>query len=329
MYNYRIYYRFDTGKEEPMAKVFIDGQEGTTGLKIVERLMSRPDMDILFIDPDRRKDPEARLKKIKEADITFLCLPDAASREIAALAPRECRILDTSTAHRTNPDWVYGFPELAPDQRRKIRESSRVAVPGCHASGFIALVKPLVEMGIISDEMVLSCTSLTGYSGGGKKMIAEYEQDTDGKLRAPRMYGLSQEHKHLPEMMSICGLKKAPLFFPIVSSYYSGMVTTVSLTREESAAAINPETLKEIYRKFYPEQPMIRLIENLPEQEGAMIRGDRLSGQDDMEILVTGNPDRMAISASFDNLGKGASGAAIQCMNIMLGLEETLGLVKG
>ena len=312
-----------------MAKVFIDGQEGTTGLKIVERLMDRPDMDILFIDPENRKDPEARLKKIKEADITFLCLPDAASREIAALAPGECRILDTSTAHRTHSDWVYGFPELAPDQRRKIRESSRVAVPGCHASGFIALVKPLVERGIISDELVLSCTSLTGYSGGGKKMIAEYEQDTDGKLRAPRMYGLSQEHKHLPEMMSICGLKKAPLFFPVVSSYYSGMVTTISLSGQASRVAINPEILKEIYREFYPGQPMIRLIENLPEQEGAMMAGDRLSGRDDMEILVTGNPDRMAISASFDNLGKGASGAAIQCMNIMLGLEETLGLVKG
>lgn len=312
-----------------MAKVFIDGQEGTTGLKIVERLMNRPDIQILFIDSDKRKDPEIRLKKIKEADITFLCLPDTASREIVNLAPAECRILDASTAHRTNPDWIYGFPELAPDQRRKIRESNRVAVPGCHASGFIALVKPLVEQGIIREEQILSCTSLTGYSGGGKKMIAEYEEEADGKLRAPRIYGLSQEHKHLPEMMKICGLNKAPLFFPIVSSYYSGMVTTVSLEKEAAKIPIDPEMLKDLYRRFYREQPMIRLIEKLPEQEGAMIAGDRLSGRDDMEILVTGNPDRMAISASFDNLGKGASGAAIQCMNIMLGLEETLGLVKG
>lgn len=312
-----------------MAKVFIDGQEGTTGLKIVERLKKRPDIQILHIDQEKRKDPEARLKKIKEADITFLCLPDTASREIAEMAPKECRILDASTAHRTNPDWAYGFPELTVGQRQRIRESNRVAVPGCHASGFIALVKPLMEKGIISEEQVLSCTSLTGYSGGGKKMIAEYEEDTDKKLRAPRIYGLSQEHKHLPEMMKISGLKKAPLFFPIVSSYYSGMVTTISLSGEEAKREITPEILKELYQRFYTGQPLIRVLEDLPEQEGSMIAGDRLSGRDDMEILVTGNSERMAVSASFDNLGKGASGAAIQCMNIMLGLEETLGLVKG
>lgn len=312
-----------------MIKVFIDGQEGTTGLKIVERLKKRRDIDIMDIDPEQRKNPEARLRKIREADITFLCLPDTAAREIASLAGKECRILDASTAHRTHPEWVYGFPEIAPGQRHRIQESSRVTVPGCHASGFVALVKPLVDRGILKAESILTCTSLTGYSGGGKQMIKEYEGELGDKHSAPRMYGLSQDHKHLPEMMKVCGLSNPPLFFPILGNYYSGMVVTISLSRDVLAEKAGIEDLQKVYQKFYAGQNMVGILNRLPEQEKSMISGDRLSGRDDMELLVTGNEDRIAVSACFDNLGKGASGAAIQCMNIMLGLEETLGLVKG
>lgn len=307
-----------------MTKIFIDGSAGTTGLRIKERLSSRDDIELIVLDEEHRKDTAARKQAIMTSDITFLCLPDAAAIEAVALAEdSDTVIIDTSTAHRTADGWIYGFPELTGYD--KIKNAKRIANPGCHASGFVALVKPLTDAGIIPADALLSCFSLTGYSGGGKSMIAEYEADgRDKLLDAPRQYGLTQQHKHLKEMAAVCGLKNAPIFCPIVADFYSGMEVTVTLF----ASQINgtAEDIRNAYRKFY-NVGLVKFNENAG--EGAFLSASAFSGRDDMEISVNGNDERITLVARFDNLGKGASGSAIQNMNILLGTDETTGLVKG
>ncbi len=308
-----------------MTKVFIDGSAGTTGLRIRERLEARKDIELILLPEDLRKAPEARRDALHSADIAFLCLPDDAAREAVALAEGgDCAIIDTSTAHRTAPGWVYGMAELA-GQREKIAQSKRVANPGCHASGFIALVAPLVAAGVIAKNAKLSCFSLTGYSGGGKKMIAQYEDGgRDALLDAPRQYGLNQNHKHLREMAAICGLDFAPVFSPIVADFYSGMEVSVPLFGEwvSGGMARVKEALADAYSG-----PIIRYVESA--DEGGFLSAGALSGLDTMQVTVTGNDERLLLTARFDNLGKGASGAVIQNMNILMGVDETEGLVLG
>lgn len=303
-----------------MTKVFIDGSAGTTGLRIHERLSTRKDLEIMEISEQLRKDDAARSDFLNQADIAFLCLPDAAAVQAAAMVTNpNTVVIDTSTAHRTNDLWAYGFPELS-GQREKIRHAKRIANPGCHASGFISLVAPLVENGILSPDAALSCFSLTGYSGGGKKMIADYEARGE-VLAAPRMYGLSQTHKHLPEMKKICGLNKAPIFSPIVSSYYAGMEVVVSLFREDAQGGA--DAIRELYKAYYT-GGLVKYAEG--GDEGGFLSASGLAGFDNMEIGVFGCEDRIQLVSRFDNLGKGASGAAIQNMNLALGMEETTGL---
>ncbi len=304
-----------------MTKIFIDGSAGTTGLRIRERLSARPDLHLISLPEELRKDPSARRDALNAADIAFLCLPDAAAVEAVSLASADTVIIDTSTAHRTAPGWVYGFPELT-GYRDRIRSAKRIANPGCHASGFIALVFPLMAAGLVKKEARLSCFSLTGYSGGGKKMIAEYEAaDRDPLLSAPRQYGLAQAHKHLPEMAAVCGLAHPPVFCPIVAPYYAGMEVTVPLTPAETGA--KPEEIAETYREFY----RCGLVRFSASEEGGFLSAGAMAGRDDMEVSVFGNEERMLLVARFDNLGKGASGAAIQNMNLALGLDEKTGLV--
>ncbi len=305
-----------------MIKVFIDGSAGTTGLRIRERLSVREDIQLLQLPEEKRKDEGARREALNAADVSFLCLPDQAAMEAVSLVTSpDAVIIDTSTAHRTHPDWTYGLPELK-GQREKLREARRIANPGCHASGFIALVAPLRQAGLLSAEVHLSCFSLTGYSGGGKKMIAEYEGEGRPELLdAPRQYGLTQKHKHLPEMAALCALEHAPVFCPIVAPYYAGMEVTVPLTDADTSAS--PEDIARVYREYY-QQGLIHYTEEDP--ENGFLSAGALSGRDDMEILVRGNGERMLLISRFDNLGKGASGAAIQNMNLRLGLPENLGL---
>ena len=305
------------------AKIFIDGSEGTTGLRIHERFQNRDDIQLLTISSELRKDPAERARLINESDFTFLCLPDAAAREAVSMIDNDhVRIIDPSTAHRTEPGWAYGFPELSPEHRSAVEKGNRVAVPGCHASGFIALVYPLVAHGVLSPSAPVSSFSLTGYSGGGKKMIADYEgEGRSVELDAPREYGLNQQHKHLKEMKAICGLEKAPLFSPIVADYYSGMLVSVPLFGEFLHGIDTPEQLHALFCDHYAGQKFVRVMPFGAEGSG-MLSGNRRSGWDGMEIFVSGNPERMVLSASFDNLGKGASGAAIQCLNLMMGCEE-------
>ena len=307
-----------------MTKVFIDGSAGTTGLRIYERLAARQDLELITLSEENRKDPAARKEAIFAADAVFLCLPDPAAVEAVELAEgSDTVIIDTSTAHRTAEGWAYGFPELK-GFREKIRNSKRIANPGCHASGFIALVKPLIDEGMLSPDAALSCFSLTGYSGGGKKMIAEYEdKDRDPLLDAPRQYGLTQQHKHLKEMQRVCGLSTAPLFSPIVADFYSGMEVSVPLFGKDLNG--NIDQLKELYRSYYP-GPLVHFDDNT--DEGGFLSASALAGRDDMQITVSGNEDRILLTARFDNLGKGASGAAIQNLNLVLGLDETTSLVK-
>lgn len=311
-------------------KVFIDGREGTTGLRINERFADREDVELLSIDPDRRKDTEERKRLINQSDITFLCLPDDAARESVSLIENDrVRVIDTSTAHRTEEGWAYGFPELSEGHRKKIAEGKRVAVPGCHATGFISLVYPIVSAGILGADYPVSAFSLTGYSGGGKKMIAEYEgQERDESLKAPREYALSQQHKHLKEMKKITGLKREPLFSPIVADYYSGMVVSVPLYGELLNKEETPKKLYKFLTDFYQGQRFVQVMPLGAEAQlhGSMLAGNGCSGWDGLKIFVTGNEERILLSAQFDNLGKGASGAAIQCLNVMLGCEETKGL---
>ncbi len=304
-----------------MTKVFIDGSAGTTGLRIRQRLAGRSELTLLTLPEEVRKDPAARKEAMNGADIVFLCLPDAAATEAVSLVenPRTC-IIDTSTAHRTDPGWVYGFPELVGKDR--VAASNRIANPGCHASGFIALVKPLTDAGLIDEGAALSCFSLTGYSGGGKSMIAQYEApDRDPLLGAPRQYALGQQHKHLKEMVLLCSLEKAPVFCPIVADFYSGMEVTVPLFAGDLKGS--PEDIKNAYKAAYT-GPLVHFDEGC--DEGGFLSAAAYSGFDDMEISVSGSGERILLTARFDNLGKGASGAAIQNMNIRLGLAETAGL---
>ncbi len=306
-----------------MPKIFIDGSAGTTGLRIRERLEARADLHLITLTEELRKDPAARKEALNTADVAFLCLPDAAAIEAVSLIENDhTAVIDTSTAHRTNPAWEYGFPELA-GRRERIKGSRRIANPGCHAGGFVALVEPLVRAGVLSPNVSLSCTSLTGYSGGGKKMIAEYEDaKRDPLLDAPRLYGISQTHKHLPEMAVICGLENAPVFCPIVAPFYSGMEVTVPLRNNEVSGGI--EAIRSVYRSYY-QSGVVSFCETA--DESGFLSAGAFSGRDDMQITVVGNADRMLLVARFDNLGKGASGAAIQNMNLLLGTNETAGLV--
>ncbi|MBR4692486.1 MAG: N-acetyl-gamma-glutamyl-phosphate reductase [Oscillospiraceae bacterium] len=304
-----------------MTKVFIDGSAGTTGLRIRERLASREGLELLTLPEALRKDPGARKDAINSADIVFLCLPDAAAVEAAALAENPAvAVIDTSTAHRTDPAWVYGFPELV--GKEAVAASRRIANPGCHASGFIALVAPLVRAGLLDPAASLCCFSLTGYSGGGKSMIADYESpDRSPLLDAPRQYALGQTHKHLKEMVKLCSLARAPAFCPIVADFYSGMEVTVPVFPEQLRGGM--AELKEAYKAAYP-GPLVRFDEAA--DEGGFLSAAAFSGFDDMQITVSGNEERILLTARFDNLGKGASGAAIQNMNILLGLPEETGL---
>lgn len=308
-----------------MKKVFIDGSAGTTGLRIAERLADRTDIELYRLPEEKRKDVAARKEAMNASDIVFLCLPDAAAEEAVGLVENPSTVvIDTSTAHRTSPGWAYGFPEIG-TWREQIVRSHRIANPGCHASGFIALVAPLVEKGILDKNALLTCFSLTGYSGGGKKMIAEYEDPANlSRLAAPRVYGLSGNHKHLPEMAKICALESAPIFSPIVSSYYAGMEVTVPLFASQAKGTL--AQIRDVYRSYYTGK-IVRYLDEA--DEDGFLSGGAKAGTDGMEISVYGNDERMTLVARFDNLGKGASGAAIQNMNIVLGVEETTGLVLG
>ena len=307
-----------------MTRVFIDGSAGTTGLRIRERLASRQDLELITLPEETRKDPAARADALNTADVSFLCLPDAAATEAVSLITNpEAVIIDTSTAHRVAEGWVYGLPEL-PGQREKLKTAKRIANPGCHATGFIALVAPLAAAGLIAPDARLSCFSLTGYSGGGKKMIAEYEvPDRPALYDAPRQYGLTQTHKHLPEMTRICSLKHEPVFCPIVAAYDAGMEVTVPLTPADTSAG--PEEIKEVYRACYREG-LIRFADS-PDESG-FLSACAFRGRDDLEVSVFGNRERILLVSRFDNLGKGASGAAIQNMNLVLGRDEAEGLVR-
>ncbi len=298
--------------------IYIDGQEGTTGLQIYERLGGRQDIHLLRIDPDKRKDVSERKKLLNQADLVFLCLPDAAAVEAVGLIDNPAvKVIDASTAHRTNPDWAYGFSELSAAHWQHIQSSHRVANPGCHATGFISSVYPLVQAGIIAPDQFLTCFSLTGYSGGGKKMIAQYEGEKTDDLYSPRIYGLNLTHKHLPEMMAVCGLKTAPAFSPIVDDYYKGMATTVAL-------AASAQKVHAALSAHYAGSKLVQVAPLGWSQ--AMIAANTLAGKDTLTLIVNGNEDRCIVTALFDNLGKGASGAAVQNMNLMLGFDETAGL---
>lgn len=310
-------------------KIFIDGSEGTTGLRINERFKGREDIELLTIAPELRKDVNERKRLINESDITFLCLPDAAAREAVALVENEnVRIIDASTAHRTESGWAYGFPELSPEFRSAIQTGKRVAVPGCYASGVISLVYPLVKAGILPKDYPVTTFGISGYSGGGKKMIAEYEaEERLPELASPREYALSQQHKHLKEMKAIPGLTREPLFSPIVCDYYSGMLVSLPLYNELLTKQMTPQELHAFFTQYYAGEKFIKVNPFGAEADsrGLLAAGGR-SGWDGMEIFVTGCKDRLLVSSRFDNLGKGASGAAIQCLNIMLGCEEDKGL---
>lgn len=311
-----------------MKKIFIDGREGTTGLQIEQRLSARDDVRVIRIDERLRKDPVARKACIEESDITILCLPDAASIEAVELAKdADTIVLDASTAHRTAQGWAYGFPELSAAHREAVAKGKRIAVPGCHASGFIAAVYPLVAAGIMSPDYPLTCTSVTGYSGGGKKMIAQYEgHDRSELLDAPRQYALGQTHKHLKEMQSITKIANPPVFCPIVADYYRGMQVTVPLIGKALGAGI--ETVHRTLSDRYADCKMVKVLPLGAEREmeNNMLPSNAMAGRNDMLLYVGGNDERMIVCAIYDNLGKGASGAAVQCMNIALGIQEDYGL---
>lgn len=314
----------DLGKDEGMKKVFIDGSAGTTGLRIFERLKGRPDLEQIILPETERKDSLARARALNAADVAILCLPDTAAREAVSMIENpDTVVLDTSTAHRTAPGWVYGFPELSAEHAAAVRTAKRIAVPGCHASGFIALTAPLTAAGILPRGTLLSCFSLTGYSGGGKKMIAEYEADLQSaRLHAPRQYALGQAHKHLPEMAAQSGLP-APAFCPVVGDFYSGMQVSVPLFAAQCAPGTTVEKIADVYRRHYT-GPVVLFEDSL--DENGFLSATAMAGKDSMRVSVTGNGERMLLLAVYDNLGKGASGAAVQCLNTVLGAEPTRGL---
>ena len=308
-------------------KVFIDGHEGTTGLRIQDRLNQRDDIVLVPIDEALRKDPGEIRKCMAEADIAFLCLPDAAAIDAVEIA-KDCdvRIIDTSTAHRTAPGWTYGFPEISAAQAAAIAGSSRVANPGCHASGVISIVQPLTAAGLVPADYPITAFSLTGYSGGGKKMIGAYEGTERGEdLNAPRQYGLSQKHKHLKEMTALCQLGQEPVFSPIVADFYSGMEVTVPFYTKLMKGQPSLQDVWDVLAAHYDNSEFIHVLP-FGEDKGGFLAANAKAGFDDMEIIVTGNDDRLVVHSIFDNLGKGASGAAIQNMNIMLGLAPDTGL---
>ena len=308
-----------------MKKIFIDGKAGTTGLRIYERLESRTDIEIILLSDDERKDPAARKKALNECDIAFLCLPDDAARESVSMIENDnVVVIDTSTAHRTVDGWCYGFPELSDELDAKLKNAKRIAVPGCHASGFIALVKPLIDSGFISDNELLTCHSITGYSGGGKKMITEYEGESrNSLLDAPRQYGITQTHKHLKEMQVITGLKNPPIFCPIVSDFYSGMMVTVPLFKSQLQ---NGKTINDIKKLFAEKYTSAIVKYNEVFDDSGFISAAKLKNSDTMTVTVSGNEERILLIAVYNNLGKGASGAAIECMNVVLEQDKTLAL---
>lgn len=302
-----------------MKRIFIDGNSGTTGLRIEERLKKRRDIELLKIDDGLRRDESERRKLINLSDITFLCLPDDASKKSVSLCENENTvIIDASTAHRVNPSWAYGFPELSSEFKSNIASSKRIAVPGCHATGFISAVYPLVNLGLLPRDYPFSCFSLTGYSGGGKKMINDYENNKTSDLFSPRLYGLSGNHKHLKEMKYITGVENEPIFTPIVDDYYSGMATSVPVFAKSYNLTLN--VVFEAFCEFYKDSKLISVYKG---NEISFLPANDMAGLDNMKIYITGNDERIVITSVFDNLGKGASGAAIECMNISLGLDET------
>ena len=308
--------------------VFVDGHEGTTGLRIHEYLAGRPDLELLHIDPERRKDPAERARLLNAADVAFLCLPDAAAREAAAMVtnPSTC-LIDASTAHRTQPDWVFGLPELAPSQRERLRTSKRIANPGCHASAFILLLRPLVDAGLVPASTPLSATSITGYSGGGKKMIEEYQAGGQPALTSPRPYGLTLAHKHIPEMMAHTGLTSRPLFMPIVANFYKGLAVTVPLQLSQ-LPGVDAEALHRALEQRYAGERFVRVM---PLRDPETLQGGffDVQGCNDtnrVDLFVFGDAQQVLLMARLDNLGKGASGAAVQAMNVHLGVDEGLGL---
>jgi len=315
-----------------MYKVFVDGHEGTTGLKINERLLKRKDVKILKIDHKMRKDVKERSKLINEADVVFLCLPDDAAKEsVSLLKNNKTKIIDASTAHRTNPDWVYGLPEIDKDQRKKIRGSNRVCVPGCHATGFILAVYPLIKQGIIEDDHPLVCYSLTGYSGGGKKMIKTYEDIDQHKeeLIAPRHYALTLKHKHIPEMQYVTGLQYPPLFLPVVGNFYNGMAVSVPLTTRSLKKKVTVEDVNDLLSEYYFGENFINVIHldaNEILLDNGFLNPVGCNNTNMLDLFTFGNDDQIVIISRFDNLGKGASGTAVQNMNIMLGIDESHGL---
>lgn len=311
-------------------KVFIDGKEGTTGLQIFERFEKRSDIEVLLIDEDKRKDVNERKRLINSSDITFFCLPDAAAKEAAALVENpSTRIIDASTAHRTDPDWAYGFPELSSAHRERISSAKKVANPGCYASGFISIVYPLVEAGVLPKDYPVISHAVSGYSGGGKKMIAAMDGAKTKEMFSPRQYALSQNHKHIPEMQKICGLEYPPMFNPIVDDFYAGMVVSVPLVARTLPKKYTPEDIHSVLSQHYAGQRFVKVMElgggdTLPD---GFLPANTLEGSNQLQIFVFGNDDRILIASRLDNLGKGASGAAVQNMNIMLGLDEAAGLV--
>lgn len=311
-------------------KVYIDGQEGTTGLKILERFEGRNDIELLKISEDKRKDLQERKKFINESDFTFLCLPDAAAREAVSLVENDhVRIIDASTAHRTNPQWAYGFPELSKAHREKIKNSSRVAVPGCYASGFISLVYPLVSKGVLPADYSVFAYATSGYSGAGKKAIAAYESDNKPyELLSPRQYALNMNHKHLPEMQAITGLTYKPMFNPIVDNYFSGMVVSIPIQTRLLEKKVTPQQIFEALSENYMDSNFVKVMpagsECVPD---GFLTSNGLSGSNKMELYVFGNEEQILLCSRLDNLGKGASGAAVQCLNIMMGIDETTGLL--
>ena len=313
-----------------MKKVFIDGSEGTTGLRIFERFEGRDDIEILKIPSELRKDPGEIKKYINASDITFLCLPDAAAREAVAMVENENTIIiDTSTAHRTEEGWAYGYPELSPKHREAIKNGKRIAVPGCYATGFITIAYPMIAQGMLPKDYPVAAFAMSGYSGAGKKTIAVYEADErDKELDAPREYALTQNHKHLKEMQKITGLARTPLFSPLICDYYSGMVVTLQFYADMLNKKPTPEKVHELFDTYYKGEQFIKVMPYGKETEyNGFLAGNTCSGWDGIEIYVTGNEDRILVSTRFDNLGKGASGAAVQCLNILLGCEENKGLV--
>ncbi len=312
-------------------KIYIDGQEGTTGLKILERFEGRNDIELIRISEEKRKDPAERARLINMSDYTFLCLPDDAAREAVSFVDNDrVRIIDASTAHRTNPEWAYGFPELSAEHREKIASSKRVAVPGCYASGFASIVYPLVKNNIIPDDFPIFAYATSGYSGAGKKAIAVYEgSEKPEEFNSPRQYALSQQHKHLPEMKAVSGLKFTPMFNPIVCDYFSGMVVSVPIQTRMLGNSVTAKAVHEMYAKHYEGAKMVEVMPlmSADEQKSFFLASNTLSGLNKMQVFVFGNDEQILLCSRLDNLGKGASGAAVQCLNIMMGIDETTGLV--